>query len=185
MNIKLIINFVLFQLGWFACVLGGAWSLPWLGTLSVLAILAYHLSIANDVSNELSLIGVALLLGFVWDSIMVSSGILTYQSGMFHSGLAPHWIIAMWALFASTLNVSLSWLKDRYLIAMIFGAAGGPLAYYAGLKLGAVDMPDQTLALSALAIGWATIMPLLMWVSKRFNGFASASHHANKTAAEV
>ncbi|MDJ0881576.1 MAG: DUF2878 domain-containing protein [Gammaproteobacteria bacterium] len=183
MNIRLIINFVLFQLGWFACVLGGAWNLPWLGTVSVMAILAYHLSTADDRLNESSLIGIAVLLGFVWDSILVATGLLTYQSGMFHSELAPHWIIAMWALFASTLNVSLSWLKDRYFVALIFGAAGGPLAYYAGLKLGAVDMPNQFLALTALGFGWAVIMPFLMWASMRFNGFKTSSTPNNTVEA--
>ncbi len=180
MNARLITNFVLFQIGWFACVLGGAWNLPWVGTLSVIAILAYHFSTANEALDEASLIGFAVLLGFVWDSFLVATGTLTYQSGVFHSELAPHWIIAMWALFASTLNVSLSWLKDRYFIALLFGAAGGPLAYYAGLKLGAVDMPDQTLALMALGLGWSVIMPLLMWLSKRFNGFEASASSAKK-----
>jgi hypothetical protein len=174
MNIRLLINFILFQAGWFACVLGGAWGLPWLGTLTVLAILSYHLTTAINVSNELSLIGIALVLGFAWDSLLVSTGLLTYQSGMFHNALAPHWIIAMWALFASTLNVSMSWLKDHYIIAAIFGGIGGPLAYYAGLKLGAVIMPDLIVALAALSIGWAIIMPLLMLLSKRFDGFNAA-----------
>lgn len=175
MKPHLIVNFVLFQLGWFACVLGGAWDLPWVGTLTVMAILAYHLSTAHNRLNETGLIASAVLLGFVWDSILVASGLLTYQSGMFHAELAPHWIMAMWALFASTLNVSLSWLKQRTVVAVLFGCVGGPLAYYAGLKLGAVAMPNQVMALAALAAGWAVIMPALMWLSMRFNGFKDSS----------
>jgi len=40
----MLINFVAFQVGWFACVLGGAHQFPWLGTLMVSIIIAVHLS---------------------------------------------------------------------------------------------------------------------------------------------
>lgn len=168
---SILINFILFQAGWFACVLSAAYQQPWIGTLSALAIVAYHLSRAGRPLAEMKLIGLALLIGFFWDSLLVSSGLLIYQAGMLNEMIAPHWIIAIWALFASTLNVSLRWLKGHYLIAALFGMAGGPLAYYAGSKLGAVSLLDTFLSLAALGIGWAFIMPLLMFLSDRFDGF--------------
>ena len=171
---SLLINFTLFQLGWFACVLGGAWDIPWIGPLAVAAILAWHLLQADKPSHELKLIGIAVVLGTLWDSLLVVSGLLNYDSGMLVGFLAPYWIIAMWALFSSTLNVSLRWLKNRYTLAFLFGAIGGPLAYYAGFKLGAVDFSDMASALLALAVGWALLMPLLMQLSNRYNGFAPA-----------
>jgi hypothetical protein len=76
----------------------------------------------------------------------------------------------MWTLFATTLNVSLNWLKSRHLLAVAFGAVGGPLAYYGGMKLGAVSFPDFGIAMAALALGWAAIMPTLMWLGQRFDG---------------
>lgn len=170
---SLLINFTLFQLGWFACVLGGAYGMPWIGPLAVIAILAWHLKQAQQPSHELKLIGVAVVLGTLWDSLLVISGLLSYETGMLVGFLAPYWIIAMWALFSSTLNVSLRWLKNRYALSFLFGAAGGPLAYYAGFKLGAVDFSDMAAALLALAVGWALIMPLLMLLSNRYNGFVA------------
>ena len=175
MNLRLVTNFILFQLGWFACVIGAASDIPWSGTFLVMAILGYHLYSANDAETELRLLALVLLIGFIWDSLLVAFGILEYSSGLFHASLAPHWIIAMWALFSSTLNVSMNWLKGHYLVAGIFGAIGGPLAYYAGLKLGAVSMPSTTVALGVLAIGWALIMPALVYLSQRFNGFEPIS----------
>ena len=77
----------------------------------------------------------------------------------------------MWALFATTLNLALRWLKGRPLLASVFGALGGPLAYYAGERLGAVEMPHQASALLALAAGWAVLMPLLTVIARRYNGF--------------
>jgi hypothetical protein len=72
----------------------------------------------------------------------------------------------MWLLFAMTLNHSLSWLKGRYVLSFVFGALGGPLAYVAGEKLGAVEITSD-LSLVILAISWAMITPLLMKYSER------------------
>ncbi len=57
------------------------------------------------------------------------------------------------------------------LAALLAGAIGGPLAYFAGNRLGAVDMPDTMMALVALALGWSIIMPLLMSLSRHLDGF--------------
>jgi len=78
----------------------------------------------------------------------------------------------MWGLFATILNVSLRWLRGRWLIAAIAGGLGGPLAYYGGHRLGALEFGDQSAALIALAIGWAVITPILMAVATRFDGYA-------------
>jgi hypothetical protein len=172
MNTKSIMaNFVLFQLGWMACVLGGAGQWHWAGTVLVALIVFFHLVHAQEPRKELYLILLAVLLGALWDSALVSGGLLSYRHGVFHEGVAPHWIIAMWALFATTLNGSLRWLKGRWMLAVLFGAAGGPLAYYAGQKLGAVQMSNQMLSLMVLAAGWALMMPLLMRLSERYNGY--------------
>ncbi len=168
---SLLVNFLLFQLGWFSCVLGAAYQLPWLGLLIVMLILGFHLSRSGQPDKEFKLILLVLFIGFLWDSLLTWSGLLRYDNGQIHESLAPYWIIAMWALFASTLNVSLNWLKQRLLIASLFGLAGGPLAYYAGFKMGVVDFSNIYQAMLSLAFGWALIMPLLMILSTRFDGF--------------
>ena len=166
-----VINFLLFQAGWFACVLGGANNMPWLGPVVVAGIIVYHLGQSQRPSSEVKLILLAVVLGTLWDSLLVTMGWLNYSSGMLMAYLAPYWIIAMWALFSTTLNVSLKWMKGRMFLAAVFGAVGGPLAYFAGYKLGAVAVPDIAVAMIALGIGWAVMMPVLMYLSDRFNGF--------------
>jgi hypothetical protein len=79
----------------------------------------------------------------------------------------------MWALFATTLNLSMSWLKGRPWLAAAFGAVGGPLAYVAGRKLGGVEMNEPALALLVQGLGWAVMMPLLLRLAARLNGFES------------
>jgi fucose 4-O-acetylase-like acetyltransferase len=96
-------------------------------------------------------------------------GLLEYPSGMILPWLAPVWIIALWAGFATLLPVSLRWLLGRWRTAALFGAVGGPLAYYAGMKLGAVSFPDPVVALAALAGGWAVLTPLTCWIALKLS----------------
>lgn len=166
-----IVNFVAFQAAWFACVLGAAHDLALAGTLAVVAVVALHLWLAPRPAAELRLIGAAIAIGFVWDSLLVLLGLMTYPTGTFAPGVAPHWIIAMWALFATALNLSLGWLKGRPVLALLLGGIGGPAAYYAGYRFGAIEAPDLPLALFVQGVGWAVLMPCLAWLAVRWNGF--------------
>jgi hypothetical protein len=161
-------NFLIFQAGWFATVLGAANGAPWLGPIAVLVAVVLHLRAARDVGSELRLLGSAVALGLVADSLLLATGWIAYPNGSWVPGLAPYWIVTLWALFATTLNVSMRWMAGRYLLAALFGAIGGPLSYLAGARLGAMTFVDTGSAVTALAIGWGLAMPLLMWLAARF-----------------
>lgn len=164
------VNFILFQVAWFACVLGGARGIPWIGPAVVAAVAAYHLSRVPDPKSELHLLVLAAGIGAAFDSALAATGWLSYPSGQWHPLLAPYWIVALWVAFATTLNVSLNWLKGRLLLALAFGAVGGPLAYFAGAKLGGVTFYEPVLALTALAFGWASITPTLVMIATHLDG---------------
>ena len=168
---RLVANFLLFQVTWFACVLGGAHGMPWLGPLAVALFVALHLGRAPRPAAEVRLLAGAALTGALFDSLLAASGWLAYPSGQWHPALAPYWIVAMWVGFAATLNLSLGWLKGRPYLALLFGSVGGPLAYLAGAKLGGVTFVEPTAALLALAVGWGLITPLLMRLAERFDGW--------------
>jgi hypothetical protein len=167
---SIIVNAVVFQFGWLTCVLAGANQIPWLGTFAALAIVAWHVNRIASPRDELLLILCAGVIGAIWDSGLVYAGWLQYPSGILIEGTAPHWIVAMWLLFATTLNVSLRWLKTRLALAAMVGAVAGPAAYLAGYKLGGVQIPDFKVAMSALALGWTLFMPALMLLSTRLDG---------------
>lgn len=173
-NPHLFVNFAAFQVGWFACVLGGANSLALAGTLTVIAVVALHLYLSSNPATELWLLGWIAVIGTTWDSLVVTSGVMSYPSGNFLPGFAPHWIIAMWVLFGTTLNVSMGWLKGRPIIAAIMGGVGGPLAYLTGYKLGGVAIPDLALGLVVQSIGWAILMPLLTMLASTLDGVSPA-----------
>ena len=168
----LITNFILFQLAWFACVLGAAKAMPWLGVGVTLIILGWHFYRAKQAKPEITLMFTALFIGAIFDQSMLTLQLIEYQAHGWSTWLVPVWILALWLAFASTLNVSLAWMHDRYLAALLFGAAGGPLAYLAAEKLGAVTVSSAS-AYIALALGWGVITPLLVRTAKRHNGFTT------------
>jgi hypothetical protein len=168
--IRVVFNLAASEAGWFACVSGAANGLPWAGPLVVLAIIAVHLRLSKRPGSELGLVLAAIFIGLVADTLLVISGLVSYPSGTWIEGLAPYWILAMWGLFATTLNVSMKWLRNRKVLAAALGAVFGPLAYLAGQDLGAITFNQPLFAIVALAIIWAVAMPLLMALAIRLDG---------------
>ena len=166
----LLINFAAFQVGWLSSVIGGAQQLPWLGPAVVLAAIGIHLVRAQQPSSELMLILSCGLIGTFFDSALVAAGWVTYPSGMISESLAPYWIITMWMLFATTINLSMRFLRGRPVIAAVFGLVGGPMAYYAGHKIGGIVFVNEFAALTTLAVGWAVLMPILMRLGELLDG---------------
>jgi hypothetical protein len=170
----LVLNFAAFQIGWLSSVIGGAQQMPWLGPLAVMIAIAIHFHIARRPRQELLLILSCAAIGAVFDSALVASGWVEYKSGLFSESLAPYWIVTLWMLFATTLNVSMRWLRGRDALAVVFGLVGGPLSYLAGQKLGGITLVNEAAALIALGIGWAAIMPVLLRLSALFDGISDA-----------
>lgn len=172
---NLLINITAFKLGWLSSVVGGAQQIPWLGPLVVLIAVAIHLARAERPSSEFMLIVSCGLIGAVFDSALVAAGWVTFPSGMVSESMAPYWIVTMWMLFGTTINLSMRWMRGRPLLAAAFGFVGGPLAYVAGHKIGGIEFVDQTAALVMLAIGWAVMMPALMRLGERLDGISPES----------
>lgn len=165
-----LINFIAFQAGWFAAVLGAANGMPWAGPVVIAAVIALHLFLVDRPRPELTLILVCGLIGAVMDSLLVAAGLVRYPTGSVVDFLAPYWIVAMWMLFATTLNMSLGWLKPRKFVGALFGLIGGPLAYYTGFKLGGIEFVNFELAIVALGIVWGASVPVLLILAERYNG---------------
>ena len=165
-TLLMVLNFVAFQVGWFACVLGAAHGWPLFGPLVALAILAPMAWTAPRPRGFLLLLGTGAAVGFCWDSILSALGLMQFTGGRL-APLAPVWIVALWMLFASTCNRSLRWLQSSLPLAVSLAVVAAPLSYLAGARLGALQLPHPTAGLAAQAIGWAVILPALLRVAKR------------------
>lgn len=109
------------------------------------------------------------VLGFCFDSLLISAGIFTPVQHLFPYPLSPPWMILLWMNFASVINVSLKRLHGRYLLSAGLGSVGGPAAYYGGAKIGAIALVFDTGHLLALTTAWAVAVPSLFWIAARLN----------------
>ncbi len=166
------INLVLFKIAWAATVITAAASMPILGVVAVTGAAALRLAWAGDARAEGLLLLTAAAIGFGWESLLVTAGVLQYEAGMLAPGLAPYWIVAMWVLFATTLNVGMRWLRKSVFVAAIAGAIGGPLSFLAGSGAGAVELMWPIASLLVIGAGWAVLLPMLVWFAERFDGEA-------------
>lgn len=162
-----ITNFTAFQIAWFAAVLGAAHGMPWIGVVVVPSGLALHLALSPDWTPELLLAMAAAGTGFVFDSILIALGMFSPVAYLFPAPFSSLWMIMLWVNLAATLNVSMAWLRGRYVLGTVLGAIGGPLAYYSGGKLGAMTRLPDTGDLIGIGIAWAIALPLLLVVNER------------------
>ena len=151
-----LVNYALYQTGWFACVVGGAWDRPWTGFLIAAILTSVHLTLSLDRSIEARLVALAIAVGVVVEMVQIAAGTYRFRSGTVLDALPPPWLLAMWAQFATTFRFSLRTVIARPIRAALFGAAGGPIAFLAGERLGAITLlPPLTHALLRLSISWA------------------------------
>jgi Protein of unknown function (DUF2878) len=165
-----IANFIASQLAWFAAVLGAAAHRPLWGTACVVAVIAWHLGVSARPWQEAELVGLACLVGFVFESLALGQGHVRYPSGPPDAALAPYWIVALWGLLAIALNVTLRWLRRSLWLAAVLGGVAGPAAFSAGVRLGGAQFIEPTPALVTVALVWVLALPLLVWLSMRFDG---------------
>jgi len=161
-------SFFGFQIGWFACVLGAAHGYWIVGPILVGLILLIQLMIVQDAASEIHPILAAVILGYVFDSSLIQAGLFSLKANVLPSWSSSPWMVAMWVNLSLTLKHSMSWLRGRLLVGAALGAFSGPLAYFAGAKLGAMEIHTDPLTFSlALGAAWATAIPLLIWISWR------------------
>jgi len=166
----MLLNILGFQIGWFACVLGGANQTPWLGVLISGLVILVHLLRTSERVFECKFFGVAVIIGIIFDGIPQSLGWIAFSPVTFWpEALPPPWMIMLWALFASTINISLSWLQNRKTLAMLIGAIAGPLSYWSGARLGALQLINPSAAIIYLSIGWGAIVPVLLKIAASKN----------------
>lgn len=166
-----VVNYLLYQAGWFACVLGAAWGRPWLGSaLGILPILV-HVTMARRRADAAALALWTAAIGVAVDATQIALGTLRFDVGTVVAGLPPLWLVLVWAQFAMTFHFGLAWMKGRPLGAAVFGALGGPLAFVAGARFGVVTLhPALWPSLVSLAVTWALAMPVAAWLAERQSG---------------
>jgi len=165
-------NFVAYQCAWFAVILGAAHGMPQAGAAVAVLLAAVHLALRRE-RAEWRLIAAAFIAGVVVDSALVISGKVQFASA-WPPSFAPFWMLSLWMAFATTLNHSLRWLMTRPVAAALAGALGGPLAYLAGAKLGALTIVTPPLTLPLIALLWTPAMVAMSMIVLRASTLPAA-----------
>ena len=164
-----LINFVLFQAAWFACVMGAGAGRPEIGVAATLVICAIHLgAVARDRAGEIRLLIALTIAGSALSAFNVWNGAVTFSPGLFELAGVPLWLMSLWALFATLLRHSLRWMDGRWALAAACGLIGSPLSYSGAERLGAVEIhADFLRGPVVLGVTWAVAVPAALWLARR------------------
>ncbi len=146
-----LVNGVLFQAAWFACVLGGANNVIWPG-VGVVLLLIVSLANAPTLRHDAQLALLLVPTGWVLDSAWIATGVLDYHG----ASVAPAWIVLMWLALGLTINHSMAFFRDRPWLGSLAVLGAAPLSYFAGERLGAVIVPEPA-RLIIVALVWAVL----------------------------
>ena len=163
-------NLLAFDLAWPGCVLTAALGYPWVGPVLAAVLVPLHVATAPGGRRELMFVAQVALAGVVLDSVLGVAGFYDFRSEHWGLRICPPWLVALWLLFACTINGSLSLLASRRWLAAGAGAMGGAIGYVAGAKLGALglafSMPVSSLL---IALIWALVLPAAFAYSRRLH----------------
>ena len=169
-----LLNFIGFQVVWVLAVGGAARGLWWPGLAGLAVFAGLQLWCSRWPRADLALMGLAAVVGCIADSLLVASGLVRYATPLPWSTVAPVWIAGLWMGFALTLHHSMRWLQGRWVLAVLFGAVGGPLVFWLAARYwDAVEIVEpQWRGLTALGVEWAVLTPLLLvmaaWTLRRW-----------------
>ncbi len=164
-----ILNAILFYVIWWGCILGIRFSYNLLGPLLAVVSGAIHLRVVHNPKNEIKLMVICGVLGMVIEAVHLHSGLLSYGGYIYQNSIfPPAWIVLIWMTLAATLNHSMFFLKDRWLLMVICGGVFGPLCYYFAAEAGILFIhPSLLKSMLILSAVWAFALPTMYYANKR------------------
>lgn len=162
---RIVLNAMLFNVGWLGCVLSSRWGVAMLapvivGVIVVAQVMLHERAERGALLRTIAVVGV---LGTIVDTGMLWAGVLSFRGSSEISAVFVVWIGAFWVNFAATLLIALRWFRDHLVIAAVVGAMSAPGTYYGGELLGALALhEDRVFAMVALGVEWAVVFPVVL-----------------------
>ena len=97
-----IVNYLLYQIGWLACIGGVALGDRKIGMLVAFGLIGAHLWLATDRRTQLTLMLITAFVGLIVDSTLISSGAVWFPFGSLISWMPPFFMTVLWMQFATT-----------------------------------------------------------------------------------
>ncbi|REG82400.1 DUF2878 domain-containing protein [Marinomonas pollencensis] len=154
---KAIINAILFQGVWLACVLGGS-------TVALLITPLYlflHDHYFMNKRCEWRLVLLFFFLGVLVDGSFFQFGIFSYSAdAQYFGNFPPIWLLCLWGAVATLFAHSLAFLRSRYYLSAMLGFIGPTVSYIAGAKLAGITLAEPSFfSAFAVALVWSLILP--------------------------
>lgn len=162
---KLWVNFLGFQVYWWACILyqNNALAL-------CIGLLILHLYFHELPVQEVTSVIILGLIGYSIDVLLTLFQLFQFPSSLDY--LPPIWLLFLWLGFATSITT----LFHRHHINLSFGAAVGaltaPLSYLAAAKLGAVTLPFGYFTTWIILMPvWFVLVPVLLYSQRKIKEF--------------
>ncbi len=148
-----IVNALLFQLGWFICVLSGSMK----AAVFTITALLVHFSLSSTRRADVIAVCVAVLIGVIHDALLIQLGLVRFVES---SSFPPVWMMCLWVLFALTFHHSIQWIYSRPLWSGVLGALFAPVSYLAGVHLSSAEWSGPLWAIVPIIMAlWLVVLP--------------------------
>jgi hypothetical protein len=173
-KMKFLLNLVVFQTAWFACVLGSKSSYPMhypvLGFSAVLGLVIY----SKRFASAFPFLVASVALGMVGDSLLVRLELLAFYANPTVGG-APLWMIILWANFGLMLRPLFPWFLENNIRCLLGFSIGGVAAYYAGWRMDALAFTSGWETALAILIEWGIAGLVLRQIHLKYPKFTDES----------
>lgn len=157
---------IFFYFAWTLCLYEASISHTYYSLLLIIGFISYYFYFSSNRKADLLLVMIVLTLGPLSDILYVQLGVLNYHSQLQDSFFfPPWWVFSLWALFAVNIHL-FAWLVNRWFLAVLFGAIGGPLSYLSAIRIGSASiLMPLPIVLLLIAFLWALFFPALIWIN--------------------
>lgn len=165
--LPIIVNLTAWDVVWSAAVFGAAYGSAWLGPLAGAVSLAWHSKAGLIRERALGALLIGATIGAASDGALLLSGVVRFVDQSTPDALIALWFFALWANFGTMLFVALRWMWGRPIIGALLGLVGGPLAYFGGHAIGAIELaPPIGPTLALVAAQYGVLIPAWGWAAR-------------------
>ncbi len=169
LNILGIINVLFFYTIWWGTVGAISLGLNIIPPIITSLIIILHLYIISEPKKEIIFLVGCATIGLFIELIYLNSNFLSYYGYyIFSNQFPPIWTICMWISLALTLNHSMAFLKNRWLLIIFLGMIFGPICYLSLMKLNAIQFNyNFEVSLMILSVISSISLILMYYLNKK------------------
>ena len=178
-RMKFLLNLMVFQAAWFACVLGSTNGYPLLSPLLGFSLVIVRVVLAGRFASSFPFLLTSIALGMVGDSILVQLKLLDFYvnaDGWYGGiGKVPLWMLILWANFGLMLRPLFPWFLENNIRCLLGFSMGGLAAYYAGWRMDALAFTSGWDTSLAILIEWGIAGLVLRQIHLKYPKFTDES----------